>query len=604
MKIKIIAEIGINHKGSLEAAKRLIDSASNAKCWGIKFQYRNLENFYNSTDEIGDEIIYDELKRSNLSLINLKYLRKYAQNLNLKVGISFFTTKDYLEIEKYDKDYDFYKIPSAEFSNYDLIKCVAKSDKDILLSTGGHSLKDIKKNLNSYNFLNNPVILLCTSNYPTEIGNQNLDVLNELSKINNIRVGYSSHDKEYQIVFLAAAYGAEYIERHITEDKNGDGIDDSSSSTFEEFTSISLLLNNLEKIKGNQVKNINQGEIINLQNLGTSIYAKRDLITGEKVLKEDVEIKAPRKGLTLSEFTKLKNNKIFSNIKKGQPISSHHFKKTKLITDDEIKFVNKKNISIPIRFHDMEKIYQEIPIKNYEFHLSFKDVENFKDQSKPLYNNPDATYSFHLPDYLNKNSVFNPFSREKNIKNSSNTLVKKTAEFISKFNQNENLVVSSISQNSFENKEIFYFELKEYIDRLYKNFNIVFLPQWLPKQAWYFGGVFNTEVLSAKEDINFIKENNIQICLDIAHLIMSANFSGEDWYLWLNELKNNIKHIHLSDAYGTNGEGVEFGKGNLKNIEEILGFEQIKVLEVWQGHLYNFSGFKNAINYLEKRYNL
>ena len=68
MNIKIIAEIGINHKGSYEIAKKLIDSALEAKCWGIKFQYRSLNNFYNSTNEIGDEIIFDELKRSNLSL--------------------------------------------------------------------------------------------------------------------------------------------------------------------------------------------------------------------------------------------------------------------------------------------------------------------------------------------------------------------------------------------------------------------------------------------------------------------------------------------------------------------------------------------------------
>ena len=167
MEIKLIAEIGLNHKGSEETAKRLIDNAASSNCWGVKFQYRNLENFYNSTDEIGDEIINDELSRSNLSIHSLKNLREYAKNLNLKVGISFFTTTDYLEIEKFDNEYDFYKIPSAEFSNYELIKIVSMSKKDILLSTGGHNLSDIKENLKNYSFLNNPVILLCTSNYPT-----------------------------------------------------------------------------------------------------------------------------------------------------------------------------------------------------------------------------------------------------------------------------------------------------------------------------------------------------------------------------------------------------------------------------------------------------
>ena len=61
MNIKLIAEIGINHKGSFDIAKKLIDQAAKANCWGIKFQYRNINNFYSSTFEIGDEIIYDEL---------------------------------------------------------------------------------------------------------------------------------------------------------------------------------------------------------------------------------------------------------------------------------------------------------------------------------------------------------------------------------------------------------------------------------------------------------------------------------------------------------------------------------------------------------------
>ena len=275
MDIKLIAEIGINHKGNYKIAKELIDSAVNSKCWGIKFQYRNIENFYNSTKEIGDEIIFDELNRSNLSLGNIKKLREYAQSNNLKVGISFFTISDFEEIINFDNNYDFYKIPSAEFSNFDLIKKVSKSKKEILLSTGGHTLNEIKNNLKSYDFLNNPVILHCTSNYPTEIGDQNLDVISELSKIKNIKVGYSSHDKEFEVVFLAAAYGAEYIERHITINKLGDGLDDSSSSTVEEFNKISKLLNNFKKIKGNKEKNVNQGEVLNLQNLGTSIYANK-----------------------------------------------------------------------------------------------------------------------------------------------------------------------------------------------------------------------------------------------------------------------------------------------------------------------------------------
>tara|TARA_B100001564_G_scaffold221746_1_gene186864 strand:- start:2745 stop:4556 length:1812 start_codon:yes stop_codon:yes gene_type:complete len=600
MSVKLIAEIGINHKGSFDIAKNLIDLAEKANCWGIKFQYRNIKNFYSSTLEIGDELIYEELKRSDLNLKTIKKLKEYAQSKSLKVGISFFTISDYKEIINFDDGFDFFKIPSAEFSNIHLIKEVSKSKKEILLSTGGHNLKDIKRNIKSYDFLKNAVILHCTSNYPTETGDQNLDVIKELTKIKNIKVGYSSHDKEYEIIFLAAAYGAKYIERHITLDKFGDGLDDSSSSTFEEFQSMSKILNNLELIVGNKNKAVNQGEIINLQNLGTSIYANKNLAKGKLLTTNDFLIKAPRLGITLNEFTKQKNKRLTNGVSKGEPINSYHFKKRLIVSQKDIDFVNNNKISIPIRFHDMREIYKEMPIKNYEFHLSYQDLNEFKNKSIINSIDRNAIYTFHLPDYLDKNSVFNPFSTNKAIKKKSEEILEKTALFISTFNQKDSLLVSSISQNSLENKNTFYYQLSNYINEIYKTYNIKFLPQWLPKKAWYFGGSFDTQVLSSSEDIYHINKYKIKICLDVAHLIMSANFHGEDWYSWFKSLQENTDHIHLSDAYGTNGEGVEFGKGELTHIGMILNINKLKVLEVWQGHLNSFSGFKEAIKYLEK----
>lgn len=602
MNIKIIAEIGINHKGSYEIAKKLIDSAADSGCWGIKFQYRSLDNFYNSTNEIGDEIIFDELKRSNLPLGELKRLRKYAQDKKLRVGISFFTLSDFKKIKNFDEKYNFYKIPSAEFSNYELIKEVSKTGKEMLMSTGGHTFNQVKKNINKYDFIKNPVFLHCTSNYPTEIGSQNLDVIKELSKIKNIKVGYSSHDKQYEIVFLAAAYGAEYLERHITIDKLGDGLDDSSSSTIDEFKSMSTVLNNYKEIKGDVKKHVNQGEIINLQNLGTSLYASKNINSGGNLTSNDFVIQAPRKGLTIDEFNNLKNKKIFNNIKQGEPISKFHFRKKQSLSKKARIYANEKNLSLPIRFHDMEALYSELPINNYEFHLSYYDLKEVKKKNIIDSIDLNAKYTFHLPDYLDKNTLINPISNISKITERSRNLIEESISFAKNFTQDEILLVSSISQNTFEDKEKFYKELSKYIKNLYIKHNVKLLPQWLPKKAWYFGGTYDTEVFSSAEDIKFINKYDLDICLDISHLIMSANFYNDDWYKWYKKLKQNTKHMHLSDSYGINGEGVEFGKGELSNIQELVDTDTIKVLEVWQGHLNNFFGFKEAINFLEKRY--
>ena len=83
---------------------------------------------------------------------------------------------------------------------------------------------------------------------------------------------------------------------------------------------------------------------------------------------------------------------------------------------------------------------------------------------------------------------------------------------------------------------------------------------------------------------------------------MSANSANKEWKDWLNNLIDRTKHIHLSDSYGVDGEGVEFGKGELGSPNEILQYNQIKVLEIWQGHLNNFSGFIEAVKDLRVKY--
>ena len=263
--VKVIAEIGINHKSDEAVARELIDYADISECWAIKFQYRKFEGFYINTQEIGDELINEQLKNSYLNLKQIKALTAYAKNKNLKVGISFFTIEDFNEILKSKINFDFYKIPSAEFSNTELVLKAKAENKTLILSTGGHNLVEIKNKIKLYNFKNNAILLHCTSNYPSEIGSQNLEAIKELKKIKNVKVGYSSHDIDYEVVFLAASIGAEYIERHITLNKHGSGLDDSSSSELSDFVRMNKILKNYNLILGNPNKPVNQGEVLNLK---------------------------------------------------------------------------------------------------------------------------------------------------------------------------------------------------------------------------------------------------------------------------------------------------------------------------------------------------
>ncbi len=601
--VKVIAELGINHESSEKVAKELIEKAHKSNCWAIKFQYRNLQRFYGSTNEIGDELIHDQLKNTHLSLSSIKSLTEFAHKKGLKVGISFFTLKDFDEIIQKNIEFDFFKIPSAEFLNTNLVTNVLKQKKMVIMSTGGHTLKDIKSQIRKYSFQSPTVLMHCTSNYPTEIGSQNLSVIPELKKIKNIEVGYSSHDINYEVIFLAAGLGAEYIERHITLNKFGKSLDDSSSSELEEFYSMNKILNNFVTIMGDSKKPVNQGEIMNMQNLGTGVYISSDKEKGEFISNKDIEIKAPRKGLTLDELHQYIHRPLVKNIKKDEPLTKSHFIKSITLNKKDFAFIEKSKISIPIRFHDMNSIFKTFEISNFEFHLSYQDLNYFSNlTSLDAKNFENKTFSYHLPDYLNNYQLFDPLSKDKLIKKQSLKNLNDVLKFSKKLSDNKQIFVSSLSQNDYKDKFEYYYNLKLFIDKLATEHNILFLPQWLPKKAWYFGGSYDINLFSSHEDIEFLREFDINICLDTAHLIMSANSAEADWRVWFKKLKPLIGHLHLSDSYGTDGEGVEFGHGELGNPIDILSFEKVKVLEVWQGHLDNFAGFRKAVRDLRKNY--
>ena len=113
----------------------------------------------------------------------------------------------------------------------------------------------------------------------------------------------------------------------------------------------------------------------------------------------------------------------------------------------------------------------------------------------------------------------------------------------------------------------------------------------MPKKAWYFGGTAIINLFSDFEDIGFCLKNKIPICLDVAHLILSANYFNKEWKQWFDKLLPLCEHIHLSDAEGTDGEGVSFGKGDIHSLYEIINQNNIKVLEIWEGHINNGEKF-------------
>lgn len=608
--VKLIAEIGINHNGSLIEAKKLIDISSSTNCWGIKFQYRNLKNYFKYktvNSELGKEIIDKEIKKNYLDHKKICKLAQYARKKNLKVGLSLFNLNDFKYFTNYK--FDFLKIPSPVCHDYELINFLKKKTKIIVISFGGKKFYEIKKIINDCKLKHkNTVLMHCISNYPVNELNSNLGFLDTLkNNYKNFKIGYSSHESTILNSILCLSKDIDFIERHITLDKFQDGLDHSSSSDYNELKLFQIYNENFQKIfVENKKLDPNQGEILNIQNLGVSYYAKRNFKAGEKIKLSHLKKNYPCVGLTDLNIKKYLNKKLIKNIKKNEPITESLFFQYNLNKRNLDKLISRK-FSIPIRLSDYKNIYNQIPIKNFEMHLSLNDLRNFDLKKFNISFLKQNNFTIHMPDYCDENNTIDFFSNVSSIKIKSKNLLNRAiniAENIKKINgKNSDIIVSLSKVNNKINRYSYYKKVKKLCEVL-KTKSVNLLPQWLPVEAWYFGGNVKTMAFSNPKDLNFLKKINLDICLDTSHFILSCNFYKLNIMKYFKDNKKIFKHIHLSDAKGIDGEGVLIGTGDILKsglLNEILNdHKNVKVLETWQGHINNLFNFKKDIVSLTK----
>lgn len=598
--VKVIAEIGINHNGEKDIAKKLIDAASKAGVQCIKFQYRNIDRTYlDNKNEIGDEILDAEIRRSYLSPGDLNELCAYGKSRGLEVGISFFIVEDIHDFDGDLSNYDFFKVPSPELKNIDLINSLLNLGRDVYISTGAHDEKSIEDTFHALAGDNwNP--FHCISNYPTELFNSKLSYLKYLQKKWNKPVGYSSHESDWRACIAALALGARWIERHITLDKAMDGLDHSTSSTPDEFNELVIYAKYADAmLDGDGPRVANQGERLNLQNLGRSFHIVKPIKAGSVLLDDAISYHSPATGIDMSQIKQFLGKKLLRDGSVGQPLTESLFAITPELTADQIEFLNEKKVSLPARFHDLAKLRKAFPIQNFEMHLSFTELSSQIDESLFRAN---ECYSIHLPDYISSTELINPFSknhsiRERSIKIFENTLA--LATYLYKLTGVKVTLVASLSvvDDGIEN----FYKNCNALTKKYSDTGVELSYQTLPPFAWYFGGSVPLNTYCAPVDWAYIVEMEIPITLDLSHLIMSCNYYHADLMSATNQLLPMAKHIHLSLADGVDGEGVgffELSSQNKELIQQILSIPKVKVIEVWQGHLNEFAGFRDSITQL------
>ena len=267
----VIAEIGINHNGSLATAKRLIDVARDARCQAVKFQKRTpeLSTPASMKDVLREtpwgQMTYLEYKnRIEFGSDEYEELRQYANDRDLDFFASSWDIPSFEFMERLSPPA--HKIASACLTDDELLKAHAESGRPVILSTGMSSISEIDHAVNILG-TKNLVILHSTSTYPLDHHEANLMMIQTLKERYKVPVGYSGHETGLQISLAALALGAVVIERHLTLSRSMWGSDHSASLEPNGMTKLVRDIRVIESALGDGVKRVYDSELPGLERL-------------------------------------------------------------------------------------------------------------------------------------------------------------------------------------------------------------------------------------------------------------------------------------------------------------------------------------------------
>ena len=321
-----IAEIGINHNGSISLAKEMIDAAKENGADCVKFQSFIVNDYissladkasYQKQDGLENKSQRDIIGESQLSIDQIIEVREYA----FKKNIDFLSTPFEIKSLKslIDIKIDGLKISSCNLTNYPFLEEAAESKLPILLSTGMADYIEVKKAVSIFKKNNSPLLIFqCTSNYPSKISNANLNVIKTYQKKFSIPVGLSDHTPNNITSIVAVALGAVAIEKHFTISRDLPGIDQKASI---EPTELKILIKEIRESKkslGSYDKFRTGEENDTFKVLRRSLVASRNLQKGEKITKEMISIMRPGNGLTTNYMNKILGKRLNKNINKHE----------------------------------------------------------------------------------------------------------------------------------------------------------------------------------------------------------------------------------------------------------------------------------------------
>ena len=307
-KVFIISEAGVNHNGSVELAKKLIDVASEAGVDAVKFQTFKTENLVSKNAQKADyqkeatdkeESQFDMIKKLELDTDTHNELIAYCKSKD----IMFLSTPfDHDSIDMLNElGLEIFKIPSGEITNLPYLRHIGKLEKKVILSTGMADIGEIEDALDILVEVGtkkeNITVLHANTMYPTPMEDVNLKAMVTIGNTFDLPFGYSDHTLGIEVDIAAVAMGASVIEKHFTLDKTMEGPDHKASLEPDELIAMVKAIRNIELALGSSVKKPSKSEQPNIAIARKSIVASKSIKKGQLLTEENLTIKRPGSGI-------------------------------------------------------------------------------------------------------------------------------------------------------------------------------------------------------------------------------------------------------------------------------------------------------------------
>ncbi|KHK99847.1 acetylneuraminic acid synthetase [Microbacterium mangrovi] len=612
----VIAEVGNNHNGSVDLAKHLVDLAVDAEADAVKFQLRDMDALYRQRgavtggEDLGAQYTLDLLRRFSLPAEKLFEVFDHARAAGINVMCTPWDSPSVDALADYG--IPGLKIASADLTNHELIADAASHGLPLVLSTGMSRESEIKETVAllrergaSYGLLH------CQSTYPAPYKDLNLAYLDRLAEIGRSVVGYSGHERGWHVPVAAVARGARIIEKHFTIDREMEGNDHTVSLLPGEFATMVAQIRDTEAALGTRAaRAVSTGEMMNRVTLAKSLVAARPVSAGTALTAADIAVKSPGRGLQPNALPQLLGRTMRRSLAAGDFFFDGDLHDQ---TPVGRPFAFGRPWGLPVRYHDHAELAEQSNPDFLEFHFSYADLELDMDDffREPL----SMGFTTHLPDLFAGDFLVDLSSADPEVWERSIAEVQRTIDTTRRLRrwftaQQDPVMVVTMGGFTKDRhlpsaaRSAKYARIADALERLDAD-GVRIAAQTLPPFPWLMGGQqFHNLFLDPGDTAEFARETGTALCFDASHTKLASNFLGIPFSAATELLLPHTIHLHLVDATGVDGEGVQVGDGDIDWPDFAAAMERRApgvpfIPEIWQGHVNGGEGFWTALERLE-----